>query len=208
MHDGIRTEVLQDFPTRVGMARKEARPRTGGPRFPHPRGDGPKQLSLNGPTYEISPPAWGWPDVLAHHRPAVRDFPTRVGMARLDRRRERRQTRFPHPRGDGPRPPLTPPPSAGISPPAWGWPGRGKRLARPASDFPTRVGMARRQHPMSDYDLRFPHPRGDGPTRSSRLYGRQAISPPAWGWPAGGMDRNPNHRDFPTRVGMARFTAF
>ena len=71
-------------------------------------------------------------------------------------------------------------------------------------DFPTRVGMARRACPSAGVSLRFPHPRGDGPTDiyfDSCFHG---ISPPAWGWPA--LQYNPavQRGDFPTRVGMAR----
>ncbi len=73
--------------------------------------------------WQISPPAWGWPDRPRREQQRIRDFPTRVGMARNGAMSNAAFTRFPHPRGDGPRGPGAMIGSAKISPPAWGWPG-------------------------------------------------------------------------------------
>ena len=91
-----------------------------------------------------------------------------------------------------------------ISPPAWGWPGQVEIQSGPYMDFPTRVGMARRVKMDTLHQMRFPHPRGDGPRTRSMLDDPAKISPPAWGWPGSSADFDPIRRDFPTRVGMAR----
>ena len=73
---------IQDFPTRVGMARLLP---GGGAlyfRFPHPRGDGPISIASSASSPRISPPAWGWPEDLYIEHKTEGDFPTRVGMAR------------------------------------------------------------------------------------------------------------------------------
>ena len=172
--------------------------------FPHPRGDGP-QLSCQAVRYAaISPPAWGWPAVRYAADGQPSDFPTRVGMAREASCVLLGPRRFPHPRGDGP--PLGNRQERGprISPPAWGWPV--VMLAPPgnASDFPTRVGMARRMPAFPRHGARFPHPRGDGPLTDGALISLAKISPPAWGWPGGNFRAKAALEDFPTRVGMAR----
>ncbi len=94
----------EDFPTRVGMARNQIRQRQGNRRFPHPRGDGPGFLDRLATGGEISPPAWGWPDGGHALALAIDDFPTRVGMARVLAHVVEALSRFPHPRGDGPKP--------------------------------------------------------------------------------------------------------
>ena len=55
------SNFYEDFPTRVGMARRGLRPKTNSSRFPHPRGDGPCNFEPVGSPRGISPPAWGWP---------------------------------------------------------------------------------------------------------------------------------------------------
>ena len=65
--------------------------------------------------------------------------------------------------------------------------------------------MARNNYQQDDSDIRFPHPRGDGPSPASPKPSSAQISPPAWGWPGVGLDGAVETEDFPTRVGMARF---
>ena len=132
------------------------------------------------------------------------DFPTRVGMARLTTPLAKIGTGFPHPRGDGPFTSVDTTTNIMISPPAWGWPVSYGFLEDAASDFPTRVGMARNSGSAQVNIVRFPHPRGDGPARHINRRGRCVISPPAWGWPGQQADPARNRSDFPTRVGMAR----
>ena len=133
-----------DFPTRVGMARSRRNMHTGTRGFPHPRGDGPSGDVVSLGNFPISPPAWGWPDLLTPRSYPLKDFPTRVGMARRRPPPHPSRRRFPHPRGDGPVRAWPLPGGHPISPPAWGWPGKGHQRCGPDRDFPTRVGMARR----------------------------------------------------------------
>ena len=136
-------EQTMDFPTRVGMARAHPFQKGRAARFPHPRGDGPRNGEIHVHTNRISPPAWGWPAFDGIEEEVGDDFPTRVGMARNSTSANSGYWRFPHPRGDGPPTPWSARCSRLISPPAWGWPGRSRRPAGPLPDFPTRVGMAR-----------------------------------------------------------------
>ena len=152
----------------------------------------------------ISPPTWGWPANPPSLLRSQHDFPTHVGMARACGRFRRQSSRFPHPRGDGPR-------GAGghdvthwISPPTWGWPASPRQAGSGQHDFPTHVGMAR----WGAFEIvicrRFPHPRGDGPEERKFIRSRFSISPPTWGWPVVGWGNLASLRDFPTHVGMAR----
>ena len=186
------------------MARNLFHYANGNPRFPHPRGDGPVDEIMSMLSESISPPAWGWPAIGRHVTPNKRDFPTRVGMARGRVAIQDGLTRFPHPRGDGPPLGRVKQQVLPISPPAWGWPVRQRRMLMDMPDFPTRVGMARAVCRSPSFRPRFPHPRGDGPVSSSVSAGVIAISPPAWGWPASRRTMGGGPNDFPTRVGMAR----
>ncbi len=116
------TAADRDFPTRVGMARRPRRLTIPLKRFPHPRGDGPRRDFVFGPLLKISPPAWGWPATGTGYVINPKDFPTRVGMARMDMGWHHGDTGFPHPRGDGPGIARIPVCQTRISPPAWGWP--------------------------------------------------------------------------------------
>ncbi len=176
--------------------------------FPHPRGDGPG-IHLRDPIrILISPPAWGWPGYGIFQYDLQFDFPTRVGMARGITMGYRRHYRFPHPRGDGPTVEATAGKSLVISPPAWGWPDSFGLTRKSRNDFPTRVGMARSRRDPPRIRMGFPHPRGDGPCERWPMGNRLWISPPAWGWPGPRNVAGRPLRDFPTRVGMARWRVF
>ncbi len=197
---------VEDFPTRVGMARGFGHWLVWLVGFPHPRGDGPWVWPTGEELLLISPPAWGWPVIHGGDEFRVEDFPTRVGMARSCVGGPPLPRRFPHPRGDGPGlASLIQLPSA-ISPPAWGWPESWNGNTVYCEDFPTRVGMARKGFPPPLLRERFPHPRGDGPNNISLGGDHTWISPPAWGWPARTQIPSLTHHDFPTRVGMARYS--
>ncbi len=152
----------------------------------------------------MSPPAWGWPEVICVIFPIVQDVPTRVGMARKNKLRMSLVCGCPHPRGDGPRFLGRPAVPLWMSPPAWGWPGSPAERLFKRVDVPTRVGMARAFVIQSAEPHRCPHPRGDGPLPLAMCFSQISMSPPAWGWPG---TRQINARldiDVPTRVGMAR----
>ncbi len=78
---------------------------------------------------------------------------------------------FPHPRGDGPRFGFAFVGFFVISPPAWGWTAATSSGVSSSADFPTRVGMDRRDSPACFFVGRFPHPREPLPTlcRSSHF---------------------------------------
>ncbi len=196
--------ALDDFPTRVGMARGGAGDGRADDGFPHPRGDGPGSSVPKGTSCSISPPAWGWPAQRRDSRPHQPDFPTRVGMARIRRHRGGSRRRFPHPRGDGPKLNFSKQWLLAISPPAWGWPANAMVRTLLALDFPTRVGMARKVEKTGGTSPGFPHPRGDGPFLWNQRTATRLISPPAWGWPVCRRNSRSGPSDFPTRVGMAR----
>ena len=71
-------------------------------RFPHPRGDGPLREILCPTGLMFSPPAWGWSAVQFIGGMVHDVFPTRVGMVRSADPVATANSRFPHPRGDGP----------------------------------------------------------------------------------------------------------
>ena len=200
----LTNKQTKDFPTHVGMARSYGEQPEYVNRFPHPRGDGPMELSLRNTMAEISPPTWGWPVVSPREYNFTTDFPTHVGMARTGERNGGFQERFPHPRGDGPKFSAHWKGVGMISPPTWGWPGMVRRVIAAEGDFPTHVGMARSGLVMGFPSMRFPHPRGDGPERKAAGRATAAISPPTWGWPDTHVPKPNRPVDFPTHVGMAR----
>ena len=73
------------FPTRVGMVREPRRALTTRGCFPHPRGDGPREVESSSATATFSPPAWGWSGSNRWRYSSVVVFPTRVGMVRNPR---------------------------------------------------------------------------------------------------------------------------
>ena len=155
---------------------------------------------------QISPPAWGWTVAGGEFLQHLPDFPTRVGMDRMALMVCRSGKRFPHPRGDGPLLCADSTRLWRISPPAWGWTDAESRLLREIGDFPTRVGMDRVRGVIMWANGRFPHPRGDGPCGYEWEVRDYEISPPAWGWTAGSRMMASIRFDFPTRVGMDRYS--
>ncbi len=193
---------------------------------PHPRGDGPADLLLLTMLVAFSPPAWGWSDSLAasqpssqfsppawgwsgsmvgHHRVQL-VLPTRVGMVRLTSRPALRTWRSPHPRGDGPTVPVVEGIVSTFSPPAWGWSDGVRRDARLECVLPTRVGMVRQHRQFHWFDIRSPHPRGDGPMETGPALTRYKFSPPAWGWSGQCTNESLTNTVLPTRVGMVRWS--
>ena len=112
-----------DFPTPVGMARKNRGRRNHANRFPHTRGDGPDSDLTAFYLLAISPHPWGWPDLFRPPRRRLLDFPTPVGMARAQGDVHSDRGGFPHTRGDGPAGNWRRSRANGISPHPWGWPG-------------------------------------------------------------------------------------
>ena len=190
------------------MARTHATYFVRNTRFPHPRGDGPLCPVLVLHAFQISPPTWGWPALHDFERHVGLDFPTHVGMARVDGIGTAAALGFPHPRGDGPHLRRNPLRRSWISPPTWGWPAIRPKIHPIWYDFPTHVGMARVPDTHRAESVRFPHPRGDGPSQGACRAYLRSISPPTWGWPAEFRAVFIAGVDFPTHVGMARLREF
>ncbi len=90
----------------------------------------------------------------------------------------------PHPRGDGPPYHVHRFSLRGFSPPAWGWSAETIANGIGLDVLPTRVGMVRMSNPITTFEGRSPHPRGDGPPQALKSWLRISFSPPAWGWSA------------------------
>ncbi len=112
--------------------------------FPHARGDGPaRRVQVFRPDV-FSPRTWGWSghDLPSLYRTPV--FPTHVGMVRNLAVLMQAHERFPHARGDGPRPNNTAAPPPPFSPRTWGWSAKKVTGWHTPRVFPTHVGMVRR----------------------------------------------------------------
>ena len=157
------------------------------PRFPRPRGDGPRLARLQADAVLVSPPTRGW----THHRDHVRiedpGFPAHAGMDRRASAHATRSSRFPRPRGDGPPAIRRMSPCQPVSPPTRGWTPTRYRAPCSTAGFPAHAGMDPRGPGSSRRASRFPRPRGDGPTRSQLAGWQQGVSPPTRGWTAGGV---------------------
>ena len=153
---------------------------------------------------EFSPPAWGWSELSNRLAALVKVFPTRVGMVRHWQLPLDRPSRFPHPRGDGPRIVRAEIALTTFSPPAWGWSAYMSLHDRYEEVFPTRVGMVRNPWSRACTTMCFPHPRGDGPDVGVGNDVGSRFSPPAWGWSVAREGAGARVSVFPTRVGMVR----
>ena len=95
---------LRVFPTPVGMDRLWASRLLSALGFPHTRGDGPAEADRVAEVSRFSPHPWGWTGQPARLGLLIAVFPTPVGMDLDVEACEVPVHRFPHTRGDGPRP--------------------------------------------------------------------------------------------------------
>ena len=223
--NGAIASYAPGFPARAGMVRCSAPRASLRRRFPRPRGDGPHTLRQHRSRWRVSPPARGWSRPSRSPKSRSRGFPARAGMVPLLERRGRDRaegfparagmvlirgfsqdlgTRFPRPRGDGPRNIGNPGQRVPVSPPARGWSSSPTWAWRPTTGFPARAGMVPTSSSSATRRKWFPRPRGDGPYPWFLAGFRDAVSPPARGW-------SPNHSracaarsGFPARAGMVR----
>ena len=153
-----------EFPTPVGMARvcHCGKYRTRG--VPHACGDGPCGTCQRQEARGSSPRLWGWPEWRVAAKRRGFEFPTPVGMARRSGRGGHPCVRVPHACGDGPPRSGSARRTVASSPRLWGWPVGQNVTPGRMLEFPTPVGMARRQ-----------------PRFTSR---GTWSSPRLWGWPA------------------------
>ena len=153
-----------------------------------------------------SPRAWGWTVDRSTGLPGPAEFPTRVGMDRVELTNDAGGWRIPHARGDGPGLHALLGLFQANSPRAWGWTAASRVLGLGRMEFPTRVGMDRIPGPSGSKLIRIPHARGDGPLVRIVDGGVGLNSPRAWGWTEGSAVRFQPAVEFPTRVGMDRLT--
>ncbi len=173
-------------------------------RFPRPRGDGPETVPSVDGISEFSPPTRGWPDMEPPDCNRRDVFPAHAGMARVLAALNARTSRFPRPRGDGPRLGADPFMVLQFSPPTRGWPVLGGDERGESLVFPAHAGMARRRACSRSPANCFPRPRGDGPWQIWWLNERGGFSPPTRGWPEHSPTLEPTRTVFPAHAGMAR----
>ena len=175
------------FPAHAGMDQRAPEPPAfrSNDGFPRPRG--------------------GWTSLRIDSTWAAGGFPAHAGMDPTTSYATFTYGRFPRPRGDGPRPWRASSSSLAVSPPTRGWTAYMISVNVYPLGFPAHAGMDRGYAPSVGSPLRFPRPRGDGP--SSRACGRSwaAVSPPTRGW-----TRQPGRgvllgRGFPAHAGMDPF---
>ena len=107
-------------------------------------------------------------------------------------------------RGDGPLPEVFIRLADVFSPHAWGWSELFDVYDNGNQVFPTCVGMVRTKNRDSILNCCFPHMRGDGPLKNSKMGFRTEFSPHAWGWSGTAEITPPFGVVFPTCVGMVR----
>jgi len=172
--------------------------------FPHTRGDGPGSSAAHAHASAFSPHPWGWTSSRMLGTNCGWVFPTPVGMDRGGPQPDQISGRFPHTRGDGPKPADTEYQREKFSPHPWGWTDTVFFASDRVSVFPTPVGMDRLPRPSRPAAPRFPHTRGDGPCADDP--GRRGVvfSPHPWGWTGQGDYLAVTASVFPTPVGMDR----
>ena len=185
------------FPAHAGMDRSATSSRSDAGRFPRPRGDGPRRRWPRARLSSVSPPTRGWTAVTGRHPVEVCGFPAHAGMDLRAHRRACRSSRFPRPRGDGPRGPTPTATSTQVSPPTRGWTLEGLRNLRGCVGFPAHAGMDPPRRRRSELRSRFPRPRGDGPYEWLLIADLDKVSPPTRGWTADRAGRQ--HRALGTR---------
>ena len=169
------------FPTPVGMVRTKWKLTALSKRFPHTRGDGPRENAREWQEFRFSPHPWGWSARCGGGNILPSVFPTHVGMVRTLTGPTPRSRSFPHTRGDGPCGAMPGLSTTQFSPHPWGWSVPMRVVQRQTQVFPTPVGMVRRS--LRRYVLRmsFPHTREDGPFAVRSGYWEYWFSPHPWG---------------------------
>ena len=111
----------------------------------------------------FSPRVWGWPVEYLGRRRDRGLLPTRVGMAPVAYRDQRRRGASPHACGDGPISSAFNCACMIFSPRVWGWPLIIAGVSRQIELLPTRVGMALSSASSRVHSPSSPHACGDGP---------------------------------------------
>ena len=192
------------FPTHVGMFRSARPLRSRRDCFPHSRGDVPYHLRgcLHDPSF--SPLTWGCSEEIRREAEFELVFPTHVGMFREADNVIAIAYSFPHSRGDVPLGRAMIGRAGKFSPLTWGCSDKLGALHPRHEVFPTHVGMFRPPSPRCFRDGRFPHSRGDVPTREGFQTPLKRFSPLTWGCSGAVARWGDGRHVFPTHVGMFR----
>src|SRR5579884_13659 len=86
----------------------------------------------------------------------------------------------------------------------WGWTVPVPVCAGPPDNFPTHVGVDRRDAAPLDRPADFPHACGGGPMVTGNMVTRLITSPRMWGWTVNGPYLLARRNNFPTHVGVDR----
>ena len=134
-------QITGGFPAHAGMDPCRACYSPITTRFPRPRGDGPQSRRRRRCLLRVSPPTRGWTDIAGLRSEVTAGFPAHAGMDPRSDGPARGTSRFPRPRGDGPRKRKASVRGVLVSPPTRGWTPAvtGDRLRAPG--FPAHAGM-------------------------------------------------------------------
>ena len=171
-------------------------------RFPRPRGDGPVGQARPVDPLMVSPPTRGWTVQLGDRACARWGFPAHAGMDLTYTVSGTEGTRFPRPRGDGPRALISCAKPFSVSPPTRGWTPGIAGLTGGQGGFPAHAGMDRRRCLAFGAMARFPRPRGDGPAEQLAHLPVVEVSPPTRGWTQESQGRPLPRIGFPAHAGM------
>ena len=129
-------------------------------------------------------------------------FPAHAGMDLRQMAVHHPQGGFPRPRGDGPG--INPPDriTGEVSPPTRGWTRQHLRVRERRCGFPAHAGMDLPDSGHLRAPIRFPRPRGDGPSQRLSAAAIKQVSPPTRGWTAVAGDGRRAGRGFPAHAGM------
>jgi len=189
------------------MVRWKSRKRKGRPRFPRPRGDGPRIPCAVSSPDRVPPPTRGWSDQRAELAGHGDGSPAHAGMVRGMQGRPLGSLRFPRPRGDGPGGCVVVQTPYRVPPPTRGWsPCQFLYMLRDRGS-PAHAGMVPTTQPLFPIFARFPRPRGDGPASITTSFAAAAVPPPTRGWSHDQADPRYPRNGSPAHAGMVPSTA-
>ena len=196
MREAFRPGV-RGFPAHAGMDLSTCERFRRCRRFPRPRGDGPSKAGTHRSADPVSPPTRGWTRSARIGAAIFGGFPAHAGMDPTPSRSRPSSTRFPRPRGDGPRSRFGGGGHGEVSPPTRGWTLDCSRRKRRYAGFPAHAGMDPTFRKRSTSPIWFPRPRGDGPECLFTTAYRMKVSPPTRGWTSRGGSRDRRADGFP-----------
>ena len=170
--------------------------------IPRTRGDGPCPGPFHPARCTDSPHTRGWTPAAHVGQVGGRGFPAHAGMDLGRSRPQRRRSRIPRTRGDGPISARAVINLGRDSPHTRGWTRLGGGVHRVDQGFPAHAGMDPRRRQHETDHARIPRTRGDGPIRLFSVDEISWDSPHTRGWTHRGTARRRRHRGFPAHAGM------